>query len=175
MVLPVFNPGRTTETESLRIVEARILAVGGMSRLATAEVAGWNRFPIALMGQQLDEPCLVLDHFVQEARRHAQRRPLLSRKHTWRPEEGPACIPTWFSKAARSLTIVAMIAARTGVSVGREMAVEKRDGCRFLPLADESANRRVGIVPLKQHFRSHVHRAFLERLRPRIPPLANPA
>jgi hypothetical protein len=45
-----FNPGRTTETESLRIVEARILAVGGMSRLATAEVAGWNRFPIAAYG-----------------------------------------------------------------------------------------------------------------------------
>jgi DNA-binding transcriptional LysR family regulator len=175
MVLPVFNPGRTTETESLRIVEARILAVGGMSRLATAEVAGWNRFPIALMGQQLDEPCLVLDHFVQEARRHAQGRPLLSRKHTWRPEEGPACIPTWFSKAASSLTILAMVADRTGVSVVREMAVEKRDGCRFLPLADESANRRVGIVQLKQHFRSHVHRALLEHLRPRIPPLANPA
>jgi DNA-binding transcriptional LysR family regulator len=68
-----------------------------------------------------------------------------------------------------------MVAARTGVSVVREMAVEKRDGCRFLPLADESATRRVGIVQLKQHFRSHVHRAFLEHLRPRIPPLANPA
>jgi DNA-binding transcriptional LysR family regulator len=90
----------------------------------------------------------------------------------WR---GPACIPTWFSKAASSLTILAMVADRTGVSVVREMAVEKRDGCRFLPLADESATRRVGIVQLKQHFRSHVHQAFLEHLRPRIPPLANPA
>jgi len=45
------------------------------------------------------------------------------------------------------------------------MAVEAREGCRFIPLADENAFRRVGIVQLKQHFRSRVHRAFLDHLR----------
>ena len=54
---------------------------------------------------------------------------------------------------------------RTGVSVGPQMAVEVREGCRFIPLADENAFRRVGIVQLKQHFRSRVHRAFLDHLR----------
>jgi hypothetical protein len=44
------------------------------------------------------------------------------------------------------------------------MAVEKREGCRFLPLADEGAFRRIGILQLKQHFRSRVHRAFLQHL-----------
>ena len=48
---------------------------------------------------------------------------------------------------------------RTGVSVGPQMAVEAREGCRFIPLADENAFRRVGIVQLKQH------RAFLDHLR----------
>ncbi|HEV2732886.1 MAG TPA: hypothetical protein VGV15_22880 [Terriglobales bacterium] len=38
----------------------------------------------------------------------------------------------------------------------------KRLGTR---LADDSAYRRVGIVQLKRHFRSRVHRAFLEHLR----------
>src|SRR2546428_11078133 len=58
-----------------------------------------------------------------------------------------------------------MVAGGTGVSVVHEMAVEEREGCGFVPLADDSAYRRVGIVQLKQHFRSRVHRAFLEHLR----------
>jgi hypothetical protein len=43
-----FNLGRTTETESLRIVETRILAVGGMSRLATAKWPDGIDFPSRL-------------------------------------------------------------------------------------------------------------------------------
>src|SRR3989441_13362967 len=58
-----------------------------------------------------------------------------------------------------------MAAAGPGVSVVPEMALEEPEGCRFVPLADDSAYRRVGIVQLKQHFRSRVHRAFLEHLR----------
>jgi hypothetical protein len=45
------------------------------------------------------------------------------------------------------------------------MAIERREGCRFIPLADESAYRRIGIVQIKQHFRGRTHRAFLEHLR----------
>jgi len=60
-----------------------------------------------------------------------------------------------------------MVAAGTGVSVVPEMAVEEKRGCRFIPLADESAYRRVGILQLRQHFRSRVHHAFLEHLQAR--------
>jgi LysR family hydrogen peroxide-inducible transcriptional activator len=62
-------------------------------------------------------------------------------------------------------TILAMVSAGSGLSIVPEMAVEETRGCRFIPLADESANRRVGILQLRQHFRSRVHLAFLEHLR----------
>ena len=45
-----------------------------------------------------------------------------------------------------------------------QMAVEWRKGCRFIPIADEGAYRRVGIVQLKQHFRSRAHTTFLQHL-----------
>src|SRR6267143_504251 len=52
----------------------------------------------------------------------------------------------------------------TGVSVVPAMAVERRKGCRFIPIADQGAYRRVGIVQLKQHFRSRAHTTFLRHL-----------
>ena len=52
----------------------------------------------------------------------------------------------------------------TGVSVVPEMAVERHKGCRFIPIADQGAYRRVGIVQLKQHFRSRARTTFLEHL-----------
>jgi LysR family transcriptional regulator, hydrogen peroxide-inducible genes activator len=61
-------------------------------------------------------------------------------------------------------TILAMVAAGAGVSLVPEMAVKQTDGCRFIPLADASAYRRVGIFQLKQHFRSRLHNAFLRYL-----------
>lgn len=61
-------------------------------------------------------------------------------------------------------TILAMVAAGTGVSVVPEMAVNPTKECRFIPLIDENAYRRVGIFQVKQHFRSRVHCAFLKHL-----------
>ena len=46
----------------------------------------------------------------------------------------------------------------------QEMAIERREHCGFVPLADENAFRRIGIVQLKRHFRSRVHQAFLQHL-----------
>jgi LysR family hydrogen peroxide-inducible transcriptional activator len=62
-------------------------------------------------------------------------------------------------------SILAMVAAGTGVSIVPEMAVEPRKGCCFIPLAEEKAFRRIGVVQMKQHFRTRIHRAFLEHLR----------
>src|SRR5882757_3771891 len=49
-------------------VERAVLAVRRMARLAAAEVSRWNTLAIALMSQQLNEPSLVLDLFIQNAR-----------------------------------------------------------------------------------------------------------
>ena len=95
---------------------------------------------------------------------------LLKEGHCFRENTLSACgrarlQPNVVFESGQFTTILAMVAAGSGVSVVPEMAVEKRDGCRFLPLEDEGAFRRIGIVQLKQHFRSRVHRAFLEHLR----------
>ncbi len=95
---------------------------------------------------------------------------LLKEGHCFRENTLSACgrarlQPNVVFESGQFTTILAMVAAGTGVSVVPEMAVEEREGCRFVPLADDSAYRRVGIVQLKQHFRSRVHRAFLEHLR----------
>lgn len=94
---------------------------------------------------------------------------LLKEGHCFRENTLAACRrarlhPNVVFESGQFATILAMVATGLGVSVVPEMAVEQRAGCRFIPLADESAYRRVGIVELKQHFRSSVHRAFLECL-----------
>src|SRR3989475_9480843 len=94
---------------------------------------------------------------------------LLKEGHCFRENTLSACgrarlQPNVVFESGQFTTIIAMVAAGTGVSVVPEMAIEKRDHCRFIPLADENAFRRIGIVQLKQHFRSLVHRAFLKHL-----------
>jgi LysR family hydrogen peroxide-inducible transcriptional activator len=97
---------------------------------------------------------------------------LLKEGHCFRENTLAACgrarlRPNVAFESGQFTTILAMVAAGTGVSIVPEMAVEKRERCRFIPLADENAYRRVGIVQLKQHFRSRIHRAFLEHLQQR--------
>ncbi|MBZ5678910.1 MAG: LysR family transcriptional regulator [Acidobacteriia bacterium] len=72
--------------------------------------------------------------------------------------------PNVVFESGQFATILAMVAAGTGVSIVPEMAIDPREGCSFVPLADESAYRRIGVVQLKQHFRSRLHCAFLKHL-----------
>jgi LysR family transcriptional regulator, hydrogen peroxide-inducible genes activator len=95
---------------------------------------------------------------------------LLKEGHCFRENTLSACgrarvRPNVVFESGQFTTILAMVAAGTGVSVVPEMAIESRERCRFIPIADENAFRRVGIVQLKQHFRSRVHRGFLDHLR----------
>lgn len=99
---------------------------------------------------------------------------LLKEGHCFRDNTLAACgrahlRPNVVFESGQFTTILAMVAAGTGVSVVPEMAVEKREGCRFLPLADEGAYRRVGVVQMKRHFCSRIHRAFLQHLRAHVP------
>ncbi len=72
--------------------------------------------------------------------------------------------PNVMFESGQFATILAMVAAGTGVSIVPEMAIERREGCSFVPLADENAYRRIGVVQLKQHYRSRSHHAFLRQL-----------
>jgi LysR family transcriptional regulator, hydrogen peroxide-inducible genes activator len=94
---------------------------------------------------------------------------LLKEGHCFRDNTLSACgrarlNPNVVFESGQFTTILAMVAAGAGVSVVPQMAVERRPGCRFIPLTDESAYRRVGVVQLKQHFRSRAHMAFLRHL-----------
>jgi len=94
---------------------------------------------------------------------------LLKDGHCFRENTLSACgrarlQPNVVFESGQFTTILAMVAGGTGVSVVPEMAVERRKGCRFIPIADEGAFRRVGIVQLKQHFRSRAHAALLKHL-----------
>jgi len=94
---------------------------------------------------------------------------LLKEGHCFRDSTLSACgkarlQPNVVFESGQFATILAMVAAGTGVSVVPQMAIEPREGCRFVPVADEGAYRRIGIVQLKQHFRSRVHSAFLKHM-----------
>jgi len=92
---------------------------------------------------------------------------LLKDGHCFRENTLSACgrariRPNVVFESGQFTTILAMVGGGTGVSVVPQMAVERRKGCRFIPIADEGAYRRVGIVQLKQHFRSRAHTTFLQ-------------
>ncbi len=94
---------------------------------------------------------------------------LLKEGHCFRENTLSACgrahlNPNVVFESGQFTTILAMVGAGAGVSVVPHMAVEARPGCRFIPLADDSAFRRVGVVQLKRHFRSRAHQAFLKHL-----------
>jgi LysR family transcriptional regulator, hydrogen peroxide-inducible genes activator len=100
---------------------------------------------------------------------------LLKEGHCFRENTLSACgrarlQPNVVFESGQFATILAMVAAGTGVSVVPEMAVERRAGCAFVPLADANAIRRVGVVQLKRHFRSRAQRAFLQHLRASVAP-----
>ncbi len=105
------------------------------------------------------------------ALKQVERDPFLLLKdgHCFRENTLSACgrarlRPNVVFESGQFTTILAMVGGGTGVSVVPQMAVERRKGCRFIPIADEGAYRRVGIVQLKQHFRSRAHTTFLEHL-----------
>ncbi len=94
---------------------------------------------------------------------------LLKEEHCFRENTLAACgrarlEPNVVFESGQFATILAMVAANTGVSVVPQMAVEKREGCSFMRIADDGACRRVGVVQLRQHWCSRAQRAFLKHL-----------
>jgi LysR family hydrogen peroxide-inducible transcriptional activator len=94
---------------------------------------------------------------------------LLKEGHCFRENALSACgraklQPNVVFESGQFSTLLAMVAAGAGVSVVPEMAVEPRPGCVFIRLPDAGAHRRVGVVQLKNHFRSRAHKAFQKHL-----------
>lgn len=94
---------------------------------------------------------------------------LLRDGHCFRETAVAACKrarlnPRIIFESGQFSSILSMVSAGLGVSIVPAMAVEKRPGCRFVPLNDERATRTVGAVTL--HGRSHTraNAAFLSHL-----------
>jgi LysR family hydrogen peroxide-inducible transcriptional activator len=61
-------------------------------------------------------------------------------------------------------SILGMVSKGLGVSIVPAMALEKRPGCRFVPLADERATRTIGAIVLKGRSQTRISEAFLDYL-----------
>ncbi len=64
----MMKAARGTRRLTLRIIEASVLAVGRMARLAAAEMNRGHGFSVALVRQQFNEPGFVLHLFIEDAR-----------------------------------------------------------------------------------------------------------
>ncbi len=62
-------------------------------------------------------------------------------------------------------TILAMVAAGMGVSVVPQMAIAPHTGCRFIPIADGRAQRRIGLVRLKNRSATRAQQLLAEYLK----------
>jgi LysR family transcriptional regulator, hydrogen peroxide-inducible genes activator len=62
-------------------------------------------------------------------------------------------------------SILSMVATGMGVSIVPEMAIDKRQACRYVRIADSEATRTIGAVVLRGRSLTRVQLAFLWRLR----------
>jgi LysR family hydrogen peroxide-inducible transcriptional activator len=144
LALPI--PVRSHEFESFPLMTEKLYAVlPKRHRLA-------KRATVTLM-ELRDDPFLLLrdGHCFRETTVEACKRARLN--------------PRIIFESGQFSSILSMVSAGLGVSMVPEMAVEKRSGCRFVPLGDERALRTVGAVTLKGRLFTRVQLAFLAHLR----------
>jgi LysR family hydrogen peroxide-inducible transcriptional activator len=95
---------------------------------------------------------------------------LLKEGHCFRQTTIAACrrarlTPNVVFESGQFATILGMVAAGMGVSVVPEMAVQPGKGCKFIPVADERAQRRIGLVRLRSHFQTRAELALMEHFK----------
>ncbi len=139
-------PVRSHEFEALPLLREKLYAVLP------------NRHPLARgralsLGDLSEEPFLLLrdGHCFRETAVAACKRAHLN--------------PQIVFESGQFSSILSMVSAGLGVSVVPEMAVEKRPGCRFVPLADERAARTIGAITLRGKSSTRLQETFLEHLR----------
>jgi LysR family hydrogen peroxide-inducible transcriptional activator len=94
---------------------------------------------------------------------------LLKEGHCFRETTIAACkrvkmTPNVVFESGHFATVLGMVAAGMGITIVPEMAIEPQHGCTFIPIEDERAIRRVGVVRLQSHFRSRPQREFIDFL-----------
>ena len=94
---------------------------------------------------------------------------LLRDGHCFRETAVAACKrarvrPKIIFESGQFSSILSMVCAGLGVSIIPAMALEKRPGCQFVPLADGRATRAIGAVTLNGRSLSRVQQAFLTHL-----------
>jgi LysR family transcriptional regulator, hydrogen peroxide-inducible genes activator len=97
---------------------------------------------------------------------------LLRDGHCFRKTAVAACKrarldPRIIFESGQFSSILSMVCAGLGVSIVPAMAVEKRLGCRYVPLKDERAARTIGVVTLNGRSPTRANDAFLALLRAR--------
>jgi LysR family hydrogen peroxide-inducible transcriptional activator len=98
---------------------------------------------------------------------------LLRDGHCFRDTAFAACKrarmnPKVIFESGQFSSILSMVSAGLGVSIVPAMAVEKRAGCCYVPLADERAARTIGAVTLTGRSLTRANEAFLTHLGARI-------
>lgn len=137
--------GRTQEFQSFRLVQEKLYAV-----LPKQHSLAKRR---SLSLEELhDDPFLLLrdGHCFRETAVAACKRARLQ--------------PRIVFESGQFSSILSMVSAGLGVSIIPAMAMEKRSGCRFVPLGDERAARTIGVVTLSGRSLSRAHDAFLAHL-----------
>ena len=94
---------------------------------------------------------------------------LLRDGHCFRETAVAACKraglnPKIIFESGQFSSILSMVSAGLGVSIVPAMALEKRPGCRYVPLSDERASRTIGVVTLNGRSRTRATEAFLAHL-----------
>jgi LysR family transcriptional regulator, hydrogen peroxide-inducible genes activator len=94
---------------------------------------------------------------------------LLRDGHCFRETAFAACKrarlhPRIIFESGQFSSILSMVGAGLGVSIVPAMAVEKRAGCRYVPLADDRAARTIGAVTLNGRSPTRANEAFLIHL-----------
>jgi LysR family hydrogen peroxide-inducible transcriptional activator len=94
---------------------------------------------------------------------------LLRDGHCFRETAVAACKrarlnPKIIFESGQFSSILSMVSAGLGVSIVPAMAVEKRPGCRYVPLTDERATRTIGVVTLNGRSPTRANEAFITHL-----------
>jgi LysR family hydrogen peroxide-inducible transcriptional activator len=94
---------------------------------------------------------------------------LLCDSHCFRETAVAACKrarlnPKIIFESGQFSSILSMVSEGLGVSIVPAMALEKRPGCRYVPLADERAARTIGVVTLYGRSPTRANEAFLAHL-----------
>jgi LysR family hydrogen peroxide-inducible transcriptional activator len=116
-----------------------------------------NRHPLAREGT-VSLKMLRSDHFL-----------LLKEGHCFRDTAIAECkaarlAPNVVFESGHFESIVSLVSAGMGISIVPEMAVEPHRGCKYIPVRDSSAFRRVGLVSMKRRRPGKPMLAFMNQV-----------